>query len=133
MWQSPKTDWQPGDFVNVQDYNRIKNNLIELRAVALELYASVPFEEMGTDKSYKDYALYADELNRIEDNLEHICAGTYPFAIGERQRVYADNTPFIAADELNRIESACLMMYQNLKSGADYRQQLEFTLNGGDF
>lgn len=132
MWQFPKTDWQPNDLFNIQDYNRIKGNLEEIRNTALELYTTISFEEMGADKSYQDYSFYADELNRFEDNLEHICSGTYPFAIGNRTRVYADNTPFIMADELNRIESACLMIYQNLKSGADGRQQLEFTLNGGD-
>ena len=26
-WHAPKTNWQPTDPVNIEDYNRIKNNL----------------------------------------------------------------------------------------------------------
>lgn len=38
MWQQPKTNWQASDFFNIQDYNRIKGNLNEIRAMALKLW-----------------------------------------------------------------------------------------------
>lgn len=47
MWQQPKTDWRENDFFNIQDYNRIKGNLIEIRSQALVLWPNFPFEEMG--------------------------------------------------------------------------------------
>lgn len=132
MWQEPKTDWGDGDFFNIQDYNRIKGNLNELRSLAEILWPEFLFEEMGEDKTYQDYGFYADEINRFEANVDHICAGTFPFQVGERQTFY-DNQPFIDWKELNRIESACLMIYQNMQGGINGRKMLEFVLNGGDF
>ena len=129
MWQQPKTDWQASDFFNIQDYNRIKGNLNEIRSMALELWPEFDFEDMGQDKTYQDYGFYSDEINRFEDNLDHICTGTYPFEIGET-RPYSENQPFIGWEELNRIESACLKMYLNIQSGMDSRPTLEMTLGG---
>ena len=111
MWQQPKTDWRASDFFNIQDYNRIKGNLNEIRSMALELWPEFEFEDMGQDK------------------LDHICTGTYPFEIGDK-RTYSENQPFIGWEELNRIESACLKMYLNIQSGMDSRPTLEMTLGG---
>lgn len=132
MWQQPKTDWQGKDFFNIGDYNRIKGNLDEIRAQALVLWPDFPFEEMGEDKTYQDYGFHADEINRFEANIDHICAGTFPFQVGTRQTFY-DNQPFIGWKELNRIEGACQLIYNNIKSGINGRRRLAFTLNGGDF
>lgn len=132
MWQQPKTDWQAGDYFNVQDYNRIKGNLNEIRTQALTLWPDFVFEDMGADKTYQDYSFYADEINRFEANVDHICAGTFPFAVGE-SRTYYDNTPFIDWQELNRIESASLTIYRNILGRAEGIRRLSFTLNGGAF
>ncbi|RHT57986.1 hypothetical protein DW757_06105 [Clostridium sp. AM29-11AC] len=131
-WSEPKTDWKPNDFFNIQDYNRIKGNLNEIRQLALTLWPEFYFEDMGEDKTYEDYSFYADEMNRFEANVEHICQGTFPFAVGERMTFY-DNTPFIGWQELNRLEEACRLMYSNLKSREEGRKMLAFTLNGGLF
>ena len=107
MWQQPKTDWHSGDYFNIGDYNRIKGNINEIRAQALTLWPDFEFEEMGADKTYQDYGFYADEINRFEANIDHVCAGTYPFAVGNSQE-YRDNTPFIQWDDLNRRVWSCL-------------------------
>lgn len=132
MWQQPKTDWQAGDYFNIEDYNRIKGNINELRLQALTLWPNFKFEDMGDDKTYQDYSFYADEINRFETNIDCICKGTYPFAVGER-RTYRDNGPFIDWIELNRIESACLKIYRNIQGRADGIKRLAFSLNGGAF
>ena len=132
MWQQPKTDWRENDFFNIQDYNRIKGNLIEIRSQALVLWPNFPFEEMGEDKTYQDYGFYADEINRFGANHDHIRTGTFPFVIGERQTFY-DNQPFIDWRELNRIEEACRFIYNNIQSRINGRKKLAFTLNGGAF
>ena len=93
MWQTPKTDWQESDFFNVEDYNRIKGNLNEIRAQAVILWPEFSLEDMGADKTYEDYSFYADEINRFETNVGRICAGTYPFAVGN-QKTFYDNQPF---------------------------------------
>lgn len=132
MWQQPKTNWQEGDFFNIEDYNRIKGNLNEIRSQALLLWPDFVFEEMGSDKTYQDYGFYADEINRFEANVDHICAGTYPFKVGIRQTFY-DNQPFIDWKELNRIEEACRLIYSNIQSRYTGRKTLSFLLNGGTF
>lgn len=131
-WLEPKTDWQADDYFNIQDYNRIKGNLNEIRVQALTLWPDFPFEEMGADKTYQDYGFYADEINRFEENVEHICEGTFPFVVGEKQTFY-ENTPFITWEELNRIEEACRLMYSNIQSRINGRRMLAFVLNGGEF
>ena len=132
MWQQPKTDWQASDYFNIGDYNRIKGNINEIRAQALTLWPDFDFEDMGEDKTYQDYGFYADEINRFEANIDHVCAGTYPFAVGNSQE-YRDNTPFIQWDELNRLESACLKIYRNILGRVEGIKQLAITLNGGAF
>ena len=130
MWQTPKTDWQESDFFNVEDYNRIKGNLNEIRAQAVILWPEFSLEDMGADKTYKDYSFYADEINRFETNVGRICAGTYPFEVGN-QKTFYDNQPFIDWQELNRIEEACRLIYSNIQSRLNGRKILAFTLNGG--
>lgn len=132
MWQQPKTDWQTDDFFNIEDYNRIKENLNEIRSMALKLWPDFPWEEMGQDKSYEDYGFYADEINHFEANIDQICVGTFPFVVGSRQTFY-DNQPFIDWKELNRIEEACRLIYSNIVSRDQGRKTLAFILNGGDF
>ena len=127
MWQTPKTDWQESDFFNVEDYNRIKGNLNEIRAQAVILWPEFSLEDMGADKTYEDYSFYADEINRFETNVG---AGTYPFAVGN-QKTFYDNQPFIDWQELNRIEEACRLIYSNIQSRLNGRKILAFTLNGG--
>ena len=130
MWQTPKTDWQESDFFNVEDYNRIKGNLNEIRAQAVILWPEFSLEDMGADKTYEDYSFYADEINRFETNVGRICAGTYPFAVGN-QKTFYDNQPFIDWQELNRIEEACRLIYSNIQRRLNGRKILAFTLNGG--
>ena len=130
MWQTPKTDWQESDFFNVEYYNRIKGNLNEIRAQAVILWPEFSLEDMGADKTYEDYSFYADEINRFETNVGRICAGTYPFAVGN-QKTFYDNQPFIDWQELNRIEEACRLIYSNIQSRLNGRKILAFTLNGG--
>ena len=130
MLQTPKTDWQESDFFNVEDYNRIKGNLNEIRAQAVILWPEFSLEDMGADKTYEDYSFYADEINRFETNVGRICAGTYPFAVGN-QKTFYDNQPFIDWQELNRIEEACRLIYSNIQSRLNGRKILAFTLNGG--
>lgn len=126
MWIKPKTDWKETDFFNIQDYNRIKGNLEEIRMQALGMYPDFFFEDMGEEKGYTDY-FYADEINKFESNLEHIMAGSFPLEIGESQRFF-DNQPFIDAKELNRIERACLLLYLNLSGQRAGIRRLSFTL-----
>ncbi len=131
MWIEPKIDWTEDDYFNIEDYNRIIGNLVELRELAVIVYKSFTLEDMGDDKQYQDY-IYADEINTIEKNLARLCDNTYPFDVGE-QKTYYPNQPTINWEEFNRIESACFMIYQNLQGQIIGKRRLAFTLGGDGF
>ena len=72
-WKTPKTDWHgstnsegvyTGDRFNASDFNRIKNNLEFLRELAITMYDDFVINNLGNDRTPKDY-FYADEINRL--------------------------------------------------------------------
>ena len=143
-WQTPKTDWKAeydaaglfvGDFFNVTDYNRIKNNLLYLRELAAEFLEDVPVIVVGIDKHLPSNAnpdfdndhFFADEFNLIEDALEAL-DNAIPFADYGDKQIFTDNGKFIDYAELNRIESASLDMYNLLASSIAGRRRLAFRL-----
>lgn len=126
MWITPKIDWKATDYFNIQDYNRIKNNLNHLKDIAAELYKIHSFVDMGADKTYSDY-YYADEINLFESNLENINTNTFPRNIGDTATFY-DNQPFIDYIELNRIEAAIRLIYNGLYGQLIGRRRLKFRL-----
>ena len=130
MWQEPKLNWVKDDPINIEDYNRIKNNLAELREMAICLYPEFSIA-VNPDKTRSDYP-YADEINQLEENLEIIRGHTYPFQTGTR-RTYYDNQPYIDWLELNRLESACKLIYDNLQGQASGKRRLSFRLGGTRF
>lgn len=115
-WLTPKTDWAArqdesgkytGDYFNTADYNRIKNNIEFLGAVAKKFWPVLV--KAMPDRNYKEYP-YADEINTLADNLEAINAFV-GCEIGQKT-VYSANGAFIGYDDLNRMESACLELYE---------------------
>jgi hypothetical protein len=134
-WITPKTDWYgardsngtyTGDRFNFGDYNRIKGNINYLHALAAQVYMPFGIEDMGDDKGVEDYP-YADEINRLADNLETIRDWSYAIDIGVKT-VYEDNGPFIGYADLNRIEKACLELYTNLNRIKAGKARLSFRL-----
>lgn len=134
-WITPKTDWKAtydaagyltGDFVNIEDYHRIKNNLLELREMAAALWTKVPHITVGADKTYKDF-YYADEWNLIEDGLDVLATKIGLWDIGYKQTFY-DNGRFIDYEELNRIESAELTLYNGMIDSIRGQLRLSFRL-----
>lgn len=126
MWIAPKTNWNKSDFFNIQDYNRIKNNLDHIRSMALQLYNDFSYADMGNDKTYKDY-YYADEINLFESNLEKINKNTFPRNLGDTITFY-DNQPFIDYTELNRLERGINTIYRGLIGQIHGRRRLAFKL-----
>lgn len=141
-WQTPKTNWKAqydvtglfiGDFFNVTDYNRIKNNLLHLREMAARLMGNVPVITVGADKHYpsshnmeNDY-FYADEINLIEDGLAALDA-RLPFVDFGSKKTYYPNGAFIDYTELNRIERAELNLYNILTDSIAGQRRLAFKL-----
>ena len=138
-WKTPKTDWYGkviegvyvGDRFNAVDYNRIKNNLIYLRDLAITVYESFNIETVSNDKTTADF-FYADEINAMERNLDTINNNTLKRNYGTRVTFSANgNTPVYT--ELNRIESAILDLYDRLSNQSEGRRTLTFNfgMKGG--
>ena len=129
MWQEPKTDWVITDSFNFEDYNRIKNNIAYLRELSRTLYIDFPYENMGDDKTgYADFP-YAEEFNNLEDNLESIKDNTFAFYDSERKNWYEKN-PTPTYEDINRLESACLKLYDgfNRQIATKQKRRLGFRL-----
>ena len=136
-WITPKTDWAAstdesgkytGDYFNIKDYNRIKNNIEFLGAVAHQFWPV--FVRAMPDRNYQEYP-YADEINVLSENLEAI--NKYVGCdIGEKTE-YADNGAFIGFADLNRIESACLKMYEEMRFLYTRPHAIPFRLGGRYF
>lgn len=127
MFETPKTDWKAEDYFNIEDYNRIKNNLAYLKEYSLEIYNEYEIKDMGSDVTYSDLP-YAEMINAIEDNLETIAKNTVNVDIGET-RNYSDNDYFPNHEEIKRIESGILKIYNYLYGQYHGRNKLRFKLN----
>ena len=135
-WQTPKIDWYGyvnsdgvyiGDYFNYTDFNRIKNNLEFLRDLAIELYNTFDIVPLGKDKTYSDY-FYADEINQLEKNFTTINSKTVNAHYGNAP-TYTENGHIMSFEELNRLESAILSLYNYLNNQAANRRM--FTWNFG--
>lgn len=127
MWTEPKVDWAETDYINYNDYNRIKNNIEYLRELALKLFPDFSFSDMGNDKSGYSEIPYADEFNLIEKNLKAIRDNTYKF-YSTGSKTWYENRPTPTYEDLNRIESACLKMYQGLTKQLELKSRLSIRL-----
>lgn len=140
-WETPKTNWYGmtdtdgnyvGDRFNAVDFNRIKNNLTYLRELSIKLYEEFSIVSLGADRTPANY-FYADEINQLEENLDTINANTLQRSYGTPP-VYVDNGNTPDFDELNRLESAILDLYDRLTNEFEGRRMFtwNFGMKGGD-
>lgn len=108
-FQKPKTNWIAADSFNIEDYNRIKNNLVYLKEISNPLFDNFLIQDMGLDLSYHDLP-YASLLNKFENNLEMINNATMKLHIGDKKQ-FEPNGMFITYEELNRLETAIEKLY----------------------
>lgn len=138
-WEAPKTDWfgemvdgvYVGDRFNATDFNRIKNNLSYLRELALKMYDEFTIHSLGEDRTPVDF-FYADEINKLEENLNTINSNTIKRSYGVAP-TYTDNGNTMTFTELNRLESAILDLYDRLTNQSEGRRTLQFNfgMKGG--
>lgn len=142
-WIEPKTDWETrfndsglymGDFFNVTDYNRIKNNLMYLKGLADDFIGAVPTITVGADKhlpnatpDFENDHFFADEINLIENGLQTL-GKLMPYALVGNKQTFYENGRFIDYEELNRIESAELRLYNILNDSIKGKLRLPFRL-----
>lgn len=127
---TPKTDWTATDFINYGDYNRIRNNVLYLNDKCSEHFPPKVDLNLGSEKALGDYA-YASEYNAIENAIESINNRAYRYDIGRTvQFTMLGRT--IDYIELNRIEKACLRLY-DMFTQIENGRRTAFRANGTDF
>lgn len=77
-------------------------------------------------RGYEDY-FYAEDFNRIEENLETINKHVFTQDIGKTKTFY-DNGQFIKYDELNRLIDGMYTLTDMLKNQMKNRRKLEIRL-----
>lgn len=134
MWADPKTNWSSewngetyiGDYFLYTDYNRIKNNLLELKSTAESMYKISSFN-LGDDKVEADL-IYADEVTLFETTLAEINSSTFSFP--EQFKTWKENKSVPTHEDWNRIESLQLKIYNTLVAQRKAQNRLAFTLGG---
>ena len=138
-WQTPKTNWKVtydangnyiGDYFNAEDYQRIKGNLQVLKDMADELYSGI--SELDIPDITAVSFFYETVINSLERAIDAIAGGTFLSGLFETKTWYGnDDAPL--AEDLNRIENACLRLHKLLPLQAQARKKLAFTLGGVQF
>ena len=126
----PKTNWEYGEALNFQDYNRIRNNLLYLNDKCNEHFPPEVEADLGNEKTITDN-YYASEFNAFEDLLESINNRAYGYDIGTK-KLFTPLGRFIGYEEKNRIESACLRLYDMFEQIENGRRTA-FRASGTDF
>jgi hypothetical protein len=70
-WIDPKLNWLEGDYINFVDWNRIENNILELRNYLASIQYSPPVLTTITNRDYKSID-FLSSINRIEANLDNL-------------------------------------------------------------
>lgn len=129
-WITPKTDWLSSDYINKEDFNRIRNNLLYLYDESKKYYKYELSRAIQDEATYSTYA-YTELWNFIEFTLNDISSNTYMFDdIGEMKE-FLPYDLYIDYKELNRIETATLKYYQMFIGLKNTIPTLSFTL--GDY
>lgn len=148
-WTEPKTDWSVGtsttdyngDRFTYEDFNRIKNNIAYMYTLARQVFdIDDEISRREADPSYyftlqDGYAdrtitsfVYADEINYFENRLDYLNEVCGNIAPGTK-KTYYDNSKFIDATELNRLENQCLVIEDFLYKMFTSKRRLAFTLS----
>lgn len=127
VWKTPKTDWTEKDRFELEDYNRIKNNIYYLWERACVLFSEFGIEDMGNDITSEAEDFHVAYFNAFERNIDILNQKTYAQNLGIRQTFYA-NGVFIKWDELNRIENAAVKIKRIIDAKEKSAHRLPFRL-----
>lgn len=72
MWSVPKVDWKPYDYFNIEDWQRIRSNLIHLRDWMLNAgLETKSLLDTDTGRGYEELP-YVHLVNNMEANLANL-------------------------------------------------------------
>lgn len=125
-WIEPKTDWTSKDAFDYVAYNRVTGNIMHLKELADYLFSRLNEFNLETEKDNLSL-IYARHMNDIENGLESINLTTYKLGIGEK-KTYKPNGNVPDYEEYNRIERACLALYNEMQMHKANLPRLAFRL-----
>lgn len=126
-WTEPKLDWDINSRFNIEDYNRILNNIYYLENVIVNLVGDFEVEEMGDDITLYTTFWKSDNFNAFEKNVEIVNGKMGNYNIGKTVTFY-DNGLFIDYKELNRLERAISIVYNLCYNWSFGQRRLGFVL-----
>lgn len=130
-WIEPKTDWEKTDKFNIDDFNRIRNNVQWLHQKLSEINMFFDIADMGDAETTHARYPTAAVFNAIEQNVQYINSRMENKDFGVT-KTFFPNGAFITYDELNRIESMELDMKTSIDSIEKNIRHIPFRLGGYD-
>ncbi|MEG2931761.1 MAG: hypothetical protein RR825_08225 [Ruthenibacterium sp.] len=131
MWQTPKTNWQRTDAVQLADMRRIRENILALWAQAQPvLYppqAPAPMAEVSANS-----VCTQSLLNALEENTASLAVRIFPCAVPPAHR-WQPNEAAPAAQDFNRLEDAAALLRAMLTAQQNALPRLAFPLGGASF
>jgi hypothetical protein len=132
---TPKTTWVSTDYINIEDYNRIKNNVQVIKDLCIQLYPST-YNYSGNypllyDVTYSTvptpnlWATFISNLQNVNDFTFHWDIG-YSYSDPPEFWEYG---PYADFEDLNKLEGVCLLLGGNLLGEYNGRHKLKFKLN----
>jgi hypothetical protein len=125
-WKDPKTDWTADDYFNIDDYERIVNDIDTLQKRISKVYGDVEISSISLSKTYTDM-IYASEFNTIISNIQVLNDKSYKFDFGTF-KTYKDSGRTPNYQDFNQIENAISLLYRTVEAEIANMSRLAFRL-----
>lgn len=129
-WITPKVDWTSEDYINFTDYNRICNNLDEVKSEATKLGFNYSGYQTMTRASDYSSLPHADDFNKQIDNynlFDDILPSFQPITDS-----FSANGYTITYNTLNALENGLNVLHTTLEVAIANIPRLAITLGGNN-
>ena len=121
MWTQPRVNWRSVDYFNIEDWQRIRNNLEHLRNYLVSAgFITPPLLETDTGRGYSELP-YVHLVNNMEENLaslQEIFGVSFTEDVAQRtwhdrlDMLYSSNPTYA---DWNRWETILLRVYESIQ------------------
>lgn len=124
-WQTPKTDWVITDIdYDHEDLNRVEDNTLYLKQLFKEIGYTATFTP-GTVWSPNNCLIYAEDWERIEQNIKNIADASYTPSLNwetpkTNWTAILDSFDYTSANRLEKNLETLYQQYQNILSAYIY-------------
>lgn len=117
-WIPPKIDWSKDDYFNIEDLNKVENNILEIKALAEILRGKFDIEEAATNHNMKTIP-FDDLLNKVERNISTLGEKLYKpksWNMLESNWIYDMSCSY---EDINKWGKNLLLLYNYAKGNID--------------